>query len=117
MSRSARVNPNRFSYTVSWTIDSPLAWVRATTSGCCQSVMKPGWTAVSSTSELRSPPGWENRMPSSSMSSAPPTLRKTLRNVIISSCRAPLTVMSPPVARAAHAQLAASIRSGRARWV
>ena len=40
-------------------------------------------------------------MPSSSMSKAPPTLRKTLRKVIISLCRAPATKMSPSVARAA----------------
>ena len=35
----------------------------------------------------------------------------------MSTCRAPRTVTSPPVARAAAAQLAASIRSGIGRWV
>ena len=79
--------------------------------------MNPGCTAVSSTSEFSSPPGWLNRIPSSVMSSAPPTFRNTLRNVIISSWRAPSTVMSPWVASAAHAQDAASIRSGNAAWV
>ena len=68
----------------------PSAWVSATMSGCCQSVMKPGCTSVSSDDGFSSPPGWQKRMPSSPMSSAPPTLRKTLRNVIMSALlRAP----------------------------
>ncbi len=58
ISLSASVKPKRFSYTVSWMIETPGACVSATTSGCCQSVMKPGCTSVSMTTGLRSPPGW-----------------------------------------------------------
>ncbi len=94
----------------------PLAWVSATTSGCCQSVMNPGWTSVSRTIERRSPPGCQNRMPSSRTSNCPPTFRKTLRNVIISGCVAPSRNTSPLVASAAHAHEAASMRSVRAWW-
>ena len=54
----ASVNPNRSSYTVSCTMEIPLALVRATTSGCCQSVMKPGCTSVSMVTGFRTPPGW-----------------------------------------------------------
>ena len=49
-------------------------------------------------------------------SRTPPTLRNTLRNVSISGWRAPPTKMSPSVASAAAAQLAASLRSKSARW-
>ena len=42
--------------------------------------------------------------------------RNTLRKGIIGSCWAPRTKMSPRVARAAHAQTPASMRSGIARW-
>ena len=88
---SARVKPSRDSYTVSWTIDRPDAWVSATTSGCCQSVWKPGCTSVSSAMAFSGPPGCQKRMPSSSISNAPPTLRKVLRKVIISRWLAPRT--------------------------
>ena len=38
-------------------MDRPVACVSATTSGCCQSVWKPGWTSVSSARALSGPPG------------------------------------------------------------
>ena len=88
---SAEVKPSRDSYTVSWTMDRPVACVSATTSGCCQSVWKPGWTSVSSAMAFSWPPGCQKRMPSSSISKAPPTLRKVFRNVIIERCWAPRT--------------------------
>ena len=111
ISTSGLVKPKRFSYTVSCTIDRPLAWVRATTSGCCQSVMNPGCTSVSIATGFKSPPGCQKRMPLSVTSNLPPTLRNTLRNVIISGWVAPLTKISPCVASAADAQDAASMRS------
>ena len=93
---------------------SPFACVSATTSGCCQSVMKPGCTSVSIATGFRSPPGCQKRMPRSVMSNSPPILRNTLRNVIISGCVAPFTNTSPCVASAADAHDAASMRSVRA---
>ncbi len=51
------------------------------------------------------------------MANSPPTRRNTFRNVIMSAWRAPSTVTWPPVASAAQAHEAASIRSGSARWV
>ena len=114
---SASVKPKRFSYTVSWIVETPSACVSATTSGCCQSVMKPGCTSVSITTGLSAPPGCQKRMPSSCTSNSPPTFRNTFRKVIMCSCFAPLTNTSPWVASAAEAQEAASLRSKIARWV
>ena len=112
---SASVKPSRFSYTVSCTTEVPSACVSATMSGCCQSVMKPGCTSVSTVTGFRGPPR-RKRMPSSAMSNEPPTLRNTLRNVSISCCLAPPTKMSPSVASAALAHEAASLRSKMQRW-
>ena len=92
----------------------PSAWVRATTSGCCQSVMKPGCTSVSSAIARSGVPGWKKRMPSSRISIPPPTFRKMFRKVAIGFCCAPRTNTSPSVTSAAQAQEPASIRSARA---
>ena len=92
----------------------PSAWVSATTSGCCQSVMNPGCTSVSTAIAFSGVPGWKKRMPASVMSIPPPTLRKMLRKVAISFWEAPRTKTSPWVTSAAQAHEAASMRSGSA---
>src|SRR5699024_7920247 len=45
MRTKASVKPKRFSYTVSWTMETPWAWLSATAKGCCQSGMNPGCTS------------------------------------------------------------------------
>src|SRR6266508_3725768 len=95
-------------------IETPSACVNATTNGDCQSVMNPGWTSVSSGIEWRRSLARQNRMASSAMWNSPPTRRYMLRKVIMSCWRALRTVISPPVAMAAHAHDATSRRSGMA---
>jgi hypothetical protein len=90
------------------------ACVRATMSGCCQSVMKPGCTSVSTTTGFSAAAAEADAV--LAMSKSPPALRNTLRKVSISCCFAPPTKMSPSVASAAHAHDAASLRSKIARW-
>ena len=118
ISLSASVKPSRFSYTVSCTIDSPLAWVSATTSGCCQSVMKPGWTSVSSTSELQV----AARVPEPDalvvdLEGAADLAEDVEERHQVALPRAARRRCRRAVASAAHAHEAASMRSGIARWV
>ena len=104
ISTSGLVKPKRFSYTVSCTIDRPLAWVRGHHERLLPVGHEPGCTSVSIATGFKSPPGCQKRMPLSVTSDLPPTLRNTLRNVIISGWVAPLTEkMSPCVASAADA--------------
>ena len=93
---SAGTYTSRFSNTVSCSTDIPSAWVNSTISGCCQSVMNPGWVSVC-TAAGRSPAGADAVIHSSVMSSWAPMLASVVIAVTSRSCGQPCTRTSPRV--------------------
>ena len=96
ISFSAGTYTSRFSNTVSCSTDIPSAWVNSTISGCCQSVMNPGWVSVC-TAAGRSPDGAEAVIHSSVMSICAPILASVVIAVTSRSCGQPCTRTSPRV--------------------
>ena len=90
----------RFSNTVSCSTDIPLACVNSTISGCCQSVMKPGWVSVCTAAGC-SPSGADAVIHSSVMSNRVPIRARVVIAVTSRSWGQPCTRTSPPVMRPA----------------
>ncbi len=74
----------------------PSAWVNSTISGCCQSVMNPGWVSVC-TAAARRPPGADAVIHSSVISNCAPIRASVVIAVTSRSCGQPCTRTSPPV--------------------